>query len=155
MSFLRSLIVTAVAAWALSGVSGAARADMSPRPAANPQYEAAEKAVKAGDFKRAIGLLEPMQQKDPKDADVLNLLGYSHRKLGVLDKAMTYYTAALKENPKHRGAHEYIGELYLMMDNLAKAEEHLKTLDKLCFFGCEEYTDLKKAIETYKTKRKG
>jgi tetratricopeptide (TPR) repeat protein len=146
--------MTVMAAWMLTGVPSAGRADLSPRPAANPQYEAAEKVVKAGDFTHAIGLLEPMHQKEPKDADVLNLLGYSHRKLGMLDKAMAYYTAALKENPKHRGAHEYIGELYLMMGNLAKAEEHLAKLDGLCFFGCAEYTDLKNAIAAYKAKKK-
>jgi tetratricopeptide (TPR) repeat protein len=153
MIFARGLLTTLAAAWLLAAAP--AVADLSPAKPANPQYEAAEKAVKAGDFKRAIGLLEPMRKAQPKNADVLNMLGYSHRKLGELDKAMAYYTAALKEDPKHRGAHEYIGELYLMLGNLAKAEEHLAKLDDLCFFGCDEYTDLKNAIAAYKAKRKG
>lgn len=52
-------------------------------------------------------------------------------------------------DPKHRGAHEYIGEAYLMLGNVAKAREHLARLDRLCTFSCSEYRDLKKAIETY------
>lgn len=151
---LRLLPTTLAAAWLLAAAPAAADLSPAAKPA-NPQYEAAEKAVKAGDFKRAIGLLEPMYKAQPKNADVLNMLGYSHRKLGEIDKAMAYYTAALKEDPKHRGAHEYLGELYLMMGNLAKAEEHLAKLDDLCFFGCAEYTDLKNAIAAYKAKKKG
>ena len=57
-------------------------------------------------------------------------------------------------SPKHRGANEYLGELYLETDQLAKAEERLKVLDGACFLGCEEYDDLKEAIEKYKEKKK-
>ncbi len=66
--------------------------------------------------------------------------------------AFKHYYAALKLGPKHRGAHEYLGEAYLMRGNLAKAEEHLKTLDGL--FPCEEYTDLKRSVENYRRDRK-
>ena len=52
-------------------------------------------------------------------------------------------------DPKHRGAHEYIGEAYLILGDLPKAKEHLAALDKLCFLPCEEYTDLKKAVQRY------
>jgi len=65
--------------------------------------------------------------------------------------AFKYYNEALRIDPDHRGAHEYIGEAYLMVNNLPKAEEHLSRLNKLCFFPCSEYTELKKAVETYKT----
>ena len=58
----------------------------------------------------------------------------------------------MRLNPKHRGAHEYMGEAYLMANNLAKAEEQLKELDQLCLFPCEEYSDLKKAVAAYKQK---
>jgi hypothetical protein len=60
-----------------------------------------------------------------------------------------HYNQALAIDPKHKGAHEYIGEAYLMVKNVAKAKEHLAQLDKLCFFSCAEYTDLKNAIATY------
>jgi hypothetical protein len=52
--------------------------------------------------------------------------------------------------PKHRGANEYLGELYLEMGDLAKAEERLEVLDGACWFGCDEYSDLKEAIAKYK-----
>jgi tetratricopeptide (TPR) repeat protein len=71
---------------------------------------------------------------------------------GNLDAAFKYYERALDINPKHRGAHEYVGETYLLANNLPKAEEHLAALDKLCFFSCEEYRDLKAAIADYKEK---
>jgi hypothetical protein len=63
-----------------------------------------------------------------------------------------HYNEALRIDSKHRGAHEYIGEAYLMVGNVEKAREHLGQLDKLCFFGCSEYSDLKKAISTYEAK---
>ena len=55
-------------------------------------------------------------------------------------------------NPKHLGVHEYIGEAYLEKGNLAKAKEHLRKLDDLCFWGCEEYTDLKEAVEKFEAR---
>ena len=64
-----------------------------------------------------------------------------------------HYNEALRLDPKHKGAHEYIGEAYLMVGNVAKAKEHLSQLDKLCFFGCSEFTDLKKSIADYEKKR--
>jgi DNA-binding SARP family transcriptional activator len=63
------------------------------------------------------------------------------------------YNAALEIDPKHRQAHEYLGEAYLMVGNVAKAREHLAQLDKLCFFPCSEHADLKKAIADYETKQ--
>jgi lipoprotein NlpI len=70
-----------------------------------------------------------------------------------MDLVFKHYSEALRINPKHRGAHEYIGEAYLMVGNLGKAKEHLGQLDKLCFFPCGEYTDLKKAVAAYEAKQ--
>jgi len=94
-------------------------------------------------------------QENPKDADAHTMLGYSYRKLGTLDKSMEHYQMALKIDPDHRSAHEYLGELYLQMNRPANAENQLQVLKKACpFFGkCEEYDDLKVAIEKYKTKK--
>ena len=64
-----------------------------------------------------------------------------------------HYNQALAIDPKHRGAHEYLGEAYLMVGNLPKAKEELATLDKLCFFSCEEFTLLKQSIADYETKQ--
>ena len=77
------------------------------------------------------------------------MLGYANRKSGNLDLAFKHYNEALRLDPKHRGAHEYIGEAYLMKGDVAKAKDHLAALDRICFFGCEEYSDLKKAIAEY------
>ncbi len=50
---------------------------------------------------------------------------------------------------QYRAALDYSGERYLMTGNLPKAEQRLGTLDKVCTFTCEEYTDLKKAVARY------
>jgi len=109
-------------------------------------------ATRDGNYRSAIKYLLRATETDSNNADAYNLLGYSHRKLGFNDKAYDYYKIALKLDPRHRGAHEYIGELYLNNNELEKAKEHLKHLDSICFFGCEEYDDLKEAIKNYETK---
>ena len=65
------------------------------------------------------------------------------------DKAFVYNEKALFLDPRHKGAHEYIGELYLKMKQPEKAKEHLAKLDSICFFGCEEFDELKEAIQDY------
>lgn len=116
----------------------------------NTEYGKAVTLIKAGKYQSAIPLLEKAAAKDPKNADVQNYLGYSHRKLKRFDVALKHYHAALRIAPKHRGANEYLGELYLQTGKLAKAEERLEVLDSACFLGCEEYSELKKAIADYK-----
>lgn len=65
-------------------------------------------------------------------------------------EAEKFYTEALRIEPKHRGALEYSGELYLMTGKLDMAEQRLAALDKACFLPCEEYSDLKRAVARYK-----
>jgi len=65
-----------------------------------------------------------------------------------------HYNEALRIDPKHKGAHEYVGEAYLMVGNVAKAKEHLAALDRICFFGCDEYSLLKKAVAEFEAKGK-
>ena len=112
----------------------------------------AEKAIKDKNWNQAIELLNAALARDKQNADIYNFLGYAERNRGNLDAAFKHYERALTLNPKHRGAHEYLGEAYLMTGDLAKAEEHLAVLNKLCFFPCEEYRDLKTAIAGYKQK---
>ena len=66
------------------------------------------------------------------------------------DKAFVYYEKALSLDPPHKEAHEYIGELYLKLKQPEKAKEHLAKLDSICFFGCEEFDELKEAIRITK-----
>jgi Flp pilus assembly protein TadD len=140
-------------------LGGPARAndnDSVERRPKSPSYEAGRKAVEAKDFKSSAAHLTKAAQETPDDADVHNLLGYSYRKVGQFDKAMEHYGLALKLDRNHRGAHEYIGELYLETNRPAEAEKQLQALKKACpWFGkCEEYEDLKAAIEKYKTAKK-
>ena len=115
----------------------------------DPQYTAAVKAIKAGEYAKAIPLLEGVTSRDGKNADAYNWLAYATRKNGNPSAAIPIYQKALAIDPKHKGAHEYIGEAYLMLDDLPHAKEHLKTLDSLCFITCEEFRDLKRAVEAY------
>ena len=125
----------------------------SSKPSMSPEFKAGKKAVKEGDFQSALRHLNKANEKNPKNADINNLLGYSYRKLGDTDKAFEHYHIALQINPKHRGANEYLGELYLETNQLGKAEERLQVLDEVCLWGCEEYDDLKEAIEKYKQRK--
>ena len=85
-------------------------------------------------------------------ADWNNLMGYSLRKGLPPDYAGAdkFYSEALRIEPKHRGALEYSGELYLITGDLPKAEQRLAMLDKVCTLSCEEYADLKKSVAKYK-----
>ena len=122
----------------------------------NSNLSAGRQAIEAKDFKSAVKSLTIAVQENPKDADAHTMLGYSYRKLGTLDKSMEHYQMALKIDPDHRSAHEYLGELYLDMNQPDNADKQLVALKKACpMFGkCEEYEDLKKAIDAYKAKKK-
>jgi len=118
----------------------------------DPDFDRASQAIKAKEYERAISYLNAVVARDEQNAEAHNLLGFSERMRGNLDAAFKHYERALAIDPKHRGAHEYVGETYLLAGNLPKAEEHLAILDKLCFFPCEEYSDLKAAIAAYRAK---
>ena len=124
-------------------------------PPADPVIAAVQDAASRMDYAKASEILRAALAKTPANADYHNLYAYSVRK-GTnpdMDLVFKHYSEALRLNAKHRGAHEYIGEAYLMVGNLGKAKEHLAQLDKLCFFPCGEYTDLKKAVAEYEAKQ--
>ncbi len=143
-----------ILAMALAGPALAAggNGDNDVAQAMNPDYVSGRQAVKAKQWEKAIGFLTKVVAAEPKNADAFNYLGYAYRKSGDFSRAVANYKQALALDPKHRGAHEYIGEAYLEQGDLARAEHHLKRLDKLCFFGCEEYDDLKEAVAAFKQK---
>ena len=121
--------------------------------AVDPEYSQAVSEVAAGHFPQAVALLESYLARSPehaKDADAQNWLGYAYRKTGNLDAAFLHYDKALAIDPRHRGAHEYMGEAYLLAGNIAQAEEHLKALDQLCFTPCAEYSQLKREVASWK-----
>lgn len=98
------------------------------------------------DFTAALAALKISDKKFPNNADINNLLGYSARNLEQYKPAATYYTKALKIDPKHLGALEYQGELFMLTKKTADAKKNLAKLKSLCGVKCEEYLDLKKAI---------
>jgi Flp pilus assembly protein TadD len=133
---------------ALCGV--AAAADTVEVKPATDTLSPARAQIAAKNWSGAIDELKRIN--DVGNADWNNLMGYSHRKSKTPDLAAAekFYNEALRINPKHRGALEYSGELYLMQGELAKAEQRLAALDKACFLPCEEYTDLKNAVARFK-----
>jgi Flp pilus assembly protein TadD len=142
---------------ALAATGASARADpseeMSPA-AAGSDYALGKRAVEAKDWARAVQYLSRAGVQDDRNPDVQNLLGYAYRNAGRFDEAFRHYEAALRLNPRHRGAHEYIGEAYLMVNDLPKAEEHLAALKDICLIACEEAEDLEKAIAAYRARQR-
>ena len=110
-----------------------------------PDLTSVRAKIKAKDFKAAIVELTPMLETH-QHADVYNLMGFSLRKTGDAKQAYTFYRKALEFDPEHKGALEYLGELYVETGQIDKARENVALLKKLCPTGCEELADLEQAI---------
>ncbi|MBX9943881.1 MAG: tetratricopeptide repeat protein [Reyranella sp.] len=136
-----------------AGGGGGASEQPAAKPA-DPNFTRAKAMIEAKDYAGSLPLLQQVVAKDPKNADAYNLMGFATRKSGNPAGSLQYYQQALAIDPRHIGAHEYIGEAYLMLDQLAQAEQHLARLDSLCVFGCAEYRMLKAAVANYKAGRK-
>jgi tetratricopeptide (TPR) repeat protein len=116
----------------------------------DPDFSAGKKALGAADWNGAIAAFELAALRDPLNADIQNYIGYAYRRLRQLGAAIGHYQQALMLNPRHRSAHEHLGEAYLVLGEPAKAEQLLVALGNLCLIPCEEYDDLKRAIAAYK-----
>jgi tetratricopeptide (TPR) repeat protein len=116
----------------------------------DPDFKAGKKALGAEDWNGAIAALELAALREPLNADIQNYIGYAYRRLRQLGPAIGHYQQALMLNPRHRSAHEHLGEAYLVLGESAKAEQLLAALENLCLIPCEEYDDLKRAIEAYR-----
>ena len=101
-----------------------------------------EKAKKR--YEKAQKLLLKSNKKKPLQADTLNYLGFTTRKLGDYEKGEKYYLLGLEINPNHVGINEYLGELYVVTNRMDLAKERLKVLETC---NCEEYKELKEIIE--------
>ena len=150
------LLASILALSAPAGVGLAA--DTSPVTQAKPKdaaLEGARSAIERKDWSGAQSILRDAVARDPSNADYHNLYAYSIRKGPNPDMSLVFqhYNQALSIDPKHKGAHEYLGEAYLMVGNVGKAKEHLAQLDKLCFFPCSEFSELKTAISDFETKK--
>ena len=141
--------------------AGAARgAELGPVDAgsgsADPALERYGAARERQDWPGAAAAMREALAGQPNNADYHNLYAYALRRSASPDMALVFrhYNEALRIDPEHRQAHEYLGEAYLTVGNLAKAKEHLAVLDRLCTFGCSEYSDLKQAVAEFEAKRR-
>ena len=145
-AFLRTIAFAAT----LLAAAAAPAADVVATPARSDALAPARARIAEKNWPAAIEELKKVNATS--SADWNNLMGYTLRKADPtsLAEAEKYYNEALRIEPKHRGALEYSGELYLKMGNLEMAEQRLAALDKACFLPCEEYSDLKRAVARYK-----
>ena len=119
-------------------------------PGADPDYAAGRAAIEAKQWREAIRLLSSAALRDTRNAEIQNYLGYAYRNAGEMPLAFKHYGRALQLNPRHRGAHEYLGEAYLMIGNVAKAREHLELLKGICLLPCAESGQLEKKIAEFR-----
>ena len=113
------------------------------------KFEKKGKNDKALDrYTKAQKLLIKSNEDKPLQADTLNYLGFSTRKLGDFENGEKYYLLGLEIDPTHTGINEYLGELYVATQRINLANERLEVL-KSC--NCEEYLELKEIIDGTKT----
>jgi Flp pilus assembly protein TadD len=149
----RVLLIAAGLACAAGGTSAAPSDDGDDQAlTADADYAAGLKAVKARDFATALPRFVSALKRFPDAANLHNELGYTYRNLGQFPKAFQHYERALAIDPRHRSAHEYIGEAYLMVGDVAGAQKHLEALRSLCTLPCEEMRDLQAAIDAHRRK---
>jgi Flp pilus assembly protein TadD len=143
-----------IPAFEATAASSGSSSNKATAPGSDDSYARGERALKDGDWKLAIKYLERAAKLSPRDPDGFNLLAYSYRRLGKLDPAFANYEKALSLDPEHRGAHEYVGEAYLMVGELEKAEQHLSKLEEICDGSCTEAKKLENAIARFKENEK-
>ena len=155
------LAAAAVLSLGLPAPSFAAGGGADPQPRiestskpADPNFAQAKAMIEARNYPPAIPLLQQVVQRDPRNADAYNLLGFATRASGNPQGSLQYYQQALAIDARHLGAHEYLGEAYLMLNQPAEADKMLARLNSLCVFGCSEYRMLKAAIANYQQGKK-
>ena len=142
---MRSALVCLLSAWLSLNIVWAA--NLGATAPAGSDLAQAQKQIAQKDWKSAVVTLEKYTKANPTDAEGFNLLGYSLRNVKRYPEAIQNYQEALRLDPKHRGAHEYLGQAYVHTKELDKARALLSNLEKICGTTCEEYQDLKKAID--------
>jgi len=155
MLFLRSFAYGAGGGGGSSGGGGSGGGGKSPSEeiVKDPVIRAAKDGIAKQDWSGAQALLKKAIAANPGNADYHNLYAFVTRKGPNPDMNLVFseYAEALRLDPKHRGAHEYLGEAYLQINEVTKAKEQLASLGKLCNFGCEEYSELKQSLKQYES----
>ena len=109
------------------------------------KYEKKGKTEKAQKkYINAQKLLLKSNKEKPLQADTLNYLGFTTRKLGDYEKGEEFYLQGLQIKPDHNGINEYLGELYVVTKRMDLAKQRLEVL-KSC--NCKEYKQLKEIID--------
>ena len=116
-------------------------------------YAAGKRAAENKNWAEAVRSFQRAELRNPDHADLQNSLGFAYRNLRQYDLAFRHYKRAIELDPRHRGAHEYIGETYLLTGDLASAEKHLAALKEICLLPCEELTDLERAVAAYRARK--
>ncbi|MBA2963772.1 MULTISPECIES: tetratricopeptide repeat protein [Ramlibacter] len=150
-----SFLLLAAASLTASAAGGGGGSDLAVGPSTAQRLATAQKAIDAQDWSAAQRELTTLLREEPRNPDAHTLMGYTMRKRPNPDlaKAFQHYERAIALDPKHKGAHEYIGEAYLMEKKPAEAEKHLVRLEQICGgTACEQYQDLAKSIAEYKAK---
>ena len=145
-----SALVTPALAMGGGGGGGGGYGGMMSSGPTFSEYQIAMRLIRHKQYADAIPHLESWLAEKPHDADTLNYLGYTKRMVGDYSSSLDYYKRALAEDPNHKGVHEYLGELYLQMNDQASAQKELDTLASLCPSGCDERDALTKALADYK-----
>ena len=125
-------------------------------PEKKSELDAGRAAIARQDWAGAQAALRDAVARHPENADAHNLYAYSMRKgdSPQMDLVFRHYNEALRLNPQHVAAREYLGEAYLMSGNLAKAEEHLALLGRICLIPCDEYGLLRDKIAAFRAKQR-
>ena len=138
-----------IAAFAMGGYGGGMGSmQMTIR---HDEYGQALQLIRHEEYAEAIPHLDHALADHPHNADILNYLGFTHRMVGEYQLSLEFYQKALAEDPDHKGAHEYLGELYLNMHDLTNANLQMAELVRLCPDSCDERDALTKAIAEYQT----
>src|SRR6478752_1527388 len=116
VTMLCSVLGLSMTALASGGGDSAGVIEKTPAKPVDPNFAQAKVAIEAQNYAAALPLLQQVVAKDPKNADAYNLMGYATRKSGDPNGSLQYYNTALQIDPKHLGAHEYVGEAYLMLN---------------------------------------
>ena len=130
-----------------SSTSYSSSSDNSDPYAPTSRFNEINKLIKLEKFAEAHKMLKGLKKINTDEADRLNLLGFTARKSGNLTAAGDFYEQALAINPRHTGALEYQGELFIQMGKIELAKANLEKIDKICWLPCNAERDLKKAIE--------
>jgi len=153
VDLVRALVMSAALAACVTS-AGAEPYEADPDLAArDADYAAGKRASDKKEWPEAVRLFKRAEMRHPDHADLQNILGFSYRNLKQYDLAFKHYRRAIELDPRHRGAHEYLGETYLITGDLAGAEKHLAALKVICLLPCDELKDLERAVTDYRRTR--